>query len=55
METNSVDATVIEVPRRTRLSQTAAALGHPVPYGQPMLAPQIGLYRADFGLGLLAR
>jgi shikimate dehydrogenase len=43
-------ADIIMKPRQTRLLRVAAELGHPVQYGEPMLAHQIELYCRYFRL-----
>jgi shikimate dehydrogenase len=42
-------ADIIMKPRETRLLRTAAELGHPVHFGEPMLQHQLELYCAYFG------
>ncbi|MFF5077654.1 shikimate dehydrogenase family protein [Actinoplanes sp. NPDC000266] len=43
-------ADIVMKPRHTRLLRVAGELGHPVQYGEPMLAHQIDMYRDYFGL-----
>lgn len=47
----AVVADIIMKPKETALLRAAAARGHPVQYGYPMLAQQLDLYRDFFGLG----
>lgn len=47
-------ADIVMKPRHTRLLRAAEELGHPVQYGEPMLAHQIEMYRDYFRLGPVA-
>jgi shikimate dehydrogenase len=47
-------ADIVMKPRHTRLLRAAAELGHPIQYGEPMLAHQIDMYRDYFALDPVA-